>query len=153
VRGTGKSDKQGFYNYALRLHKAHPKTLALNIGALADFGYLKDLPEILYRLLEGPEVRKLAKKARGMKMFSRKRKANSRKFKRGREGYIGGEMEEEEEEEKGILEERQSSGVGDKEKARASKATKALYWYNNDSDYRFLFDCVCDMFAELLKLD
>ncbi|KAB8586115.1 hypothetical protein FH972_025770 [Carpinus fangiana] len=82
VRGTGKSDKQGFYNSALWLHKAHPKTLVRNIGALADFGYLKDLPEILYRLLERPEVRKLAKQARGMKMFSRKRKANSRKFKR-----------------------------------------------------------------------
>jgi hypothetical protein len=154
VRGTGKSDKQGFYNSALWLHKAHPKTLALNIGALADFGYLKDLPEILYRLLEGPEVRKLAKQARGMKMFSRKRKANSRKFKRGREGYVRGETEEEEEEEeKGILEESRSSGVGDKEKTRASKATKALYWYNNDSAYRFLFDCVCDVFAKLLKLD
>jgi hypothetical protein len=63
VRGTGKSVKEGFYTSALWLHKAHPKTLALNIRALADFGYLKDLPEILYRLLEGPELRKLAKQA------------------------------------------------------------------------------------------
>ena len=47
-----------------------------------------------------------------------------------------------------------------KEEARAlrkereiSKAKIALYRYNNDPDYRFLFDCVCDVFAELLKPD
>ena len=32
-------------------------------------------------------------------------------------------------------------------------AAKALDWYNSDSDYRFLFDCICDVFAELLKSD
>ena len=47
-----------------------------------------------------------------------------------------------------------------KEKARAlrkereiSMAEIALDRYNNDPDYRFLFDCVCDVFAELLKSD
>jgi hypothetical protein len=156
VRGTGKSDKEGFYTSALWLHKAHPKTLALNIRALADFGYLKDLPEILYRLLEGPEVRKLAKQAwkerkgrRITKRLPQNRKANSRKFKRGSES----------EGNSGVVSKFgrcilvESSGVGDKEKARASKAAKALDRYNNDSDYRFLFDCVCDVFAVLLKLD
>ncbi|XP_075659047.1 uncharacterized protein LOC142628902 [Castanea sativa] len=58
VRGTGKSDKEGFYTAAFWLHKDHPKTLACNIGSLSDFGYMKDLPEILYRLLEGSDVRK-----------------------------------------------------------------------------------------------
>jgi len=52
VRGTGKSNKEGFYAAALWLHENHPKTLATNIPSLADFGYFKDLPEILYRLLE-----------------------------------------------------------------------------------------------------
>lgn len=123
VRGTGKSDKEGFYTSALWLHNNHPKTLALNIGALADFGYLKDLPEILYRLLEGCEARKLAKRQR----FSSQKP---------------------------------ESGVLDKEKARQlrrereiSKAKKALGTYNDDPDYRFLFECVCDVFAALLKSD
>ncbi|MBA0570819.1 hypothetical protein Golob_004427, partial [Gossypium lobatum] len=37
----------------------HPKTLAFNIKAIAEFGYFKDFPEILYRILEGPESRKI----------------------------------------------------------------------------------------------
>ncbi|KAF8721381.1 hypothetical protein HU200_023093 [Digitaria exilis] len=61
VRGTGKSDKEGFYAAALWMHERHPKTLACNIPALAEFGYLKDFPELLYRLIHGADVRKLAK--------------------------------------------------------------------------------------------
>ncbi|CAO2189003.1 unnamed protein product [Urochloa humidicola] len=61
VRGTGKSDKEGFYAAALWLHECHPKTLACNLPALAEFGYLKDFPELLYRLIHGADVRKLAK--------------------------------------------------------------------------------------------
>ncbi|KAK7274979.1 hypothetical protein RIF29_16083 [Crotalaria pallida] len=57
VRGTGKSDKESFYSAALWLHGLHPKTLACNIPNLAQFGYFKDLPEILYRTLEGADVR------------------------------------------------------------------------------------------------
>ncbi|KAL5719435.1 hypothetical protein ACHQM5_012214 [Ranunculus cassubicifolius] len=58
VRGTGKSDKEGFYTAALWLHKNHPKTLAINAKWFAKIGYYKDLPEILLRLLEGPDVQK-----------------------------------------------------------------------------------------------
>ncbi|CAL9031568.1 unnamed protein product [Prunus brigantina] len=61
VRGTGKSDKEGFYTAAFWLHKHHPKTLACNVASLAEFGYFKDLPEILYRLLQGEDVRKTQK--------------------------------------------------------------------------------------------
>ncbi|KAK0575351.1 hypothetical protein LWI29_037728 [Acer saccharum] len=50
VRGTGKSDMDGFYMAALWLHQNHPKTLAANVGSIPRFGYLKDLPEILYQL-------------------------------------------------------------------------------------------------------
>lgn len=63
VRGTGKSDKEGYYTAVMWLHKHHPKTLACNVGPLADFGYFKDLPEILYRILEGEEVRRKEKAA------------------------------------------------------------------------------------------
>jgi hypothetical protein len=61
VRGTGKSDREGFYAAALWFHQHHPKTLASNVPSLADFGYFKDLPEILYRLLEGSSIRKFQK--------------------------------------------------------------------------------------------
>ncbi|KAI3891770.1 hypothetical protein MKX03_020908 [Papaver bracteatum] len=63
VRGTGKSDKEGFYAAALWLHKYHPKTLAANLEAMSQFGYLKDLPEILFRLHEGVEIRKTLRDA------------------------------------------------------------------------------------------
>ncbi|KAL3506108.1 hypothetical protein ACH5RR_031490 [Cinchona calisaya] len=42
VRGTGKSNKEGFYTAALWLHENHPKTLACNVKAIADFGYFKE---------------------------------------------------------------------------------------------------------------
>ncbi|WVZ79336.1 hypothetical protein U9M48_026927 [Paspalum notatum var. saurae] len=61
VRGTGKSDRDGFYAAALWMHEHHPRTLACNVPALAEFGYLKDFPEILYRLIHGADVRKVAK--------------------------------------------------------------------------------------------
>ncbi|KAF3330369.1 hypothetical protein FCM35_KLT03723 [Carex littledalei] len=55
IRGTGKSDREGFYASAIWLHENHPKTLALNLPSFAEFGYLKDLLEILYRILNGPD--------------------------------------------------------------------------------------------------
>ncbi|MED6224802.1 hypothetical protein PIB30_087679 [Stylosanthes scabra] len=58
VRGTGKSDRKGFYAAATWLFSNHPKTLAANVPSFAEFGFFKDLPEILYRLLEGSDVRK-----------------------------------------------------------------------------------------------
>ncbi|KAM0851189.1 hypothetical protein ACQ4PT_052587 [Festuca glaucescens] len=51
VRGTGKADREGFYAAALWMHEHHPATLALNAGPIADVGYLKDLPEILHRIV------------------------------------------------------------------------------------------------------
>ncbi|KAJ3676515.1 hypothetical protein LUZ60_003927 [Juncus effusus] len=58
VRGTGKSDREGFYTSALWLHENHPKTLALNLPTFVQFGYLKDLLEILFRILNGFDCRK-----------------------------------------------------------------------------------------------
>ncbi|GAV87827.1 DUF2828 domain-containing protein [Cephalotus follicularis] len=56
-RGTGKADREGFYASALWIH---PKTVAVNAASIVRFGYFKDLPEILYRLLEGFNVVKIA---------------------------------------------------------------------------------------------
>ncbi|KAJ8647567.1 hypothetical protein MRB53_000590 [Persea americana] len=58
VGDAGKSDKEGFYEVVFWLHQNHPKTLALNVGRFAQFGYMKDLPEILFRLLAGLDARK-----------------------------------------------------------------------------------------------
>ncbi|KAM0899882.1 hypothetical protein ACQ4PT_021009 [Festuca glaucescens] len=66
VRGTGKSDKEGFYAAALWMHAEHPKTLACNVAALAEFGYLKDFPELLFKrvpLLHGIESFKYVQQA------------------------------------------------------------------------------------------
>jgi hypothetical protein len=48
VHGSGKSDREGFYAAALWL-------LACNAAAVATFGYLKDLPELLDRIVHGGE--------------------------------------------------------------------------------------------------
>nr|GMD59741.1 uncharacterized protein LOC109185905 isoform X2 [Ipomoea batatas] len=90
VRGTGKSDKEGFYLAALWLHYNHPKTLSGNLKALAEFGYFKDFLEILYRILEGPYVRKFEKEQR--ENSSRRRRRSGR----GRRRFFYPENEEEE---------------------------------------------------------
>ncbi|MCD7471797.1 hypothetical protein HAX54_012466 [Datura stramonium] len=41
VRGTGKSDKEGYYTAALWLHQLHPKSLACNLES-CEFGYRLD---------------------------------------------------------------------------------------------------------------
>ncbi|KAE8803082.1 hypothetical protein D1007_21104 [Hordeum vulgare] len=50
VRRTGKSDKEGFYAAVLWMHDNHPKMLGCNGAAFAEFGYLKDFPELLFWL-------------------------------------------------------------------------------------------------------
>ncbi|GLJ48559.1 hypothetical protein SUGI_1024320 [Cryptomeria japonica] len=55
IRGTGKSDREGFYTAACWMHSHHPNTLLANLSTFSQFGYLKDLPEILLRILQGPQ--------------------------------------------------------------------------------------------------
>ncbi|KAJ4901769.1 Uncharacterized protein Rs2_15720 [Raphanus sativus] len=145
VRGTGKSDKEGFYTAALWLYENHPKTLALNLPSLVDFGYFKDLPEILYRILEVHQEVQM----RGAKRVWRKR--NQSQFKRTRDTRSKDLKDR-------ILEE--LGGHVDKTKARdlrkqreLEKAKKALERYNSDANYRLLFDNIADLFAGLLKTD
>ncbi|OIT27549.1 hypothetical protein A4A49_21303 [Nicotiana attenuata] len=150
VRGTGKSDKEGYYTAALWLHQLHPKTLACNLESMASFGYFKDLPEILYRLLEGADVRKKAKKERELS-----NRLGSKKFKRYKVGkdrswkpFGGLEVSNE------------SKVENEKQKARSAReqrkiemAKKAFERYRHDPDYRFLHERVSDLFADCLKLD
>nr|GEY90349.1 DUF2828 domain-containing protein [Tanacetum cinerariifolium] len=152
VRGTGKSDKEGFYTCALWLHKNHPKTLACNVGPIADFGYFKDLPELLYRLLEGADVRKIAKqehmnRSRPYRRGSRRTALFKRdaKNKAPREVRVLSEMKRVEIEKANASEKR-------KEK-RIKRAKKAFERYNRDPDYKFLYERVSDLFAEHLRSD
>ncbi|KAL5784679.1 hypothetical protein ACOSQ2_007071 [Xanthoceras sorbifolium] len=100
VRGTGKSDKENFYMAAFWLYQKHPKTLSSNARVFADFGYFKDLPEILFRLLEGPEKRKMLKEEWMDKKRAKIRAlAYAKRLKREAEWraeYLEEEVEEEE---------------------------------------------------------
>ncbi|PQQ15521.1 uncharacterized protein Pyn_28914 [Prunus yedoensis var. nudiflora] len=63
----GKSDEEAFYAAAFWLHQNHPKTLACNVASIAaEFSQsvvlMHDLVEILYRLLQGQDVRRRRKK-------------------------------------------------------------------------------------------
>ncbi|KAL1191291.1 hypothetical protein V5N11_008292 [Cardamine amara subsp. amara] len=146
VRGTGKSDKEGFYTSAIWLYKNHPKTLTFNLPALVDFGYLKDLPEILYRILEGQNMERGVWRKKSQRKFKVKSKKRSK---------ISGELQDR------ILENvEEIGGPDEKVKSRAlrkqrefEKAKRALERYNSDANYRLLFDSIADLFAELLKSD
>ncbi|MBA0600035.1 hypothetical protein Gorai_006234, partial [Gossypium raimondii] len=104
----------------------HPKTLAFNIKAIAEFGYFKDFPEILYRILEGPESRKIQR----MEWTEREEEKGPQ-----RKSRIG----------------ENSSKKSFEEREEKAKAKKAIDKYNSDSNYRLLFDCVAEFFANYLK--
>ncbi|RZR93821.1 hypothetical protein BHM03_00022399 [Ensete ventricosum] len=156
VRGTGKSDRDGFYTAALWLHRHHPKTLALNLLAIADFGYLKDLPEILHRLIAGADVRAKAKAARpprgcGGRRFGRypcRRRSEKlpRTIKAGaREERIAADLA------RGKILSAQAAEI--RQTKRTEMAIRAIERHTRDPDYRFLHDRVADFFAELLAAD
>ncbi|XP_057748233.1 uncharacterized protein LOC130967405 [Arachis stenosperma] len=142
VRGTGKSDRDGFYAAATWLFSNHPKTLAANVPSLADFGYFKDLPEILYRLLEGSDVRSHQKQRwLSVKRSSKRNRLKRRPFKSKPLQKV-------------------SDPVAEKEKAHALReerklamAKKLLDRYNSDENFRLLHDSVSDHFADCLEND
>ncbi|KAK4357025.1 hypothetical protein RND71_022635 [Anisodus tanguticus] len=153
VRGTGKSDKDGFYIAAFWLHYTHPKTLACNIHAFAEFGYFKDFLEILYRILEGPFIRKKEKEDRQQ---SRTRGGGRGRFKRvnrpeneGKKVKVKKNLEEYKEELK--LEQEKARGL--RKEKEIAKAKKALEKYYSDEHYRLLHDKISNFFTELLRVD
>ncbi|XP_009596006.1 uncharacterized protein [Nicotiana tomentosiformis] len=147
VRGTGKSDKEGYYTAALWLHQFHPKTLACNLESVANFGYFKDLPEILYRLLEGADVRKKAKKEKKKGKKWKRFKSHGEKD-RGWKPFGGIQVSNES---KAEIEKQKASS--DREQKKIDMAKKAFERYRRDPDYRFLHERVSDLFADCLKLD
>lgn len=163
VRSTGKSDKEGFYTAAFWLHYTHPKTLACNVHAFADFGYFKDFLEILYRILEGPFVRKKDKEERAQLRFPGGGFRGRGGGGRGRFKRVSRPSEENKEKKEKIkknLEELKEEIKAEQEKARAlrkekevAKAKKAIEKYYSDEHYRLLHDKISDFFSELLRAD
>ncbi|XP_073055288.1 uncharacterized protein [Primulina eburnea] len=132
VRGTGKSDREGYYTAALWLYKHHPRTLASNVASLADFGYYKDLLEILFRLLEGADARKFGKG--GVRRAVGRGRGKRRIVRRGK---IFGKID---------------SNLS-KEEKRISMAKRVVDRFNQDPDFKFFHDRVSDLFAESLRSD
>ncbi|CAN6193893.1 unnamed protein product [Urochloa humidicola] len=151
VRGTGKSDREGFYAAALWMHASHPKTLALNAGPIARFGYLKDLPEILHRIIHGgvPTTgprRRLARKEINEEYDSESEYDSDYED----DGTVAEEdrAAAEEEERK-----RKAEVSMERQRRRAVAAARALDRYIRDPRYRFLYDCTADVFADHLAAD
>ncbi|KAL6644186.1 hypothetical protein ACP70R_015794 [Stipagrostis hirtigluma subsp. patula] len=125
VRGLGKADRDGFYAAALWMHARHPRTLAGNLATFARFGCLKDLPEILHRVLHGPRDERRddgddQRARRGLKRRRRGDEAEAAKARRQKEAQL---------------------------------AQAVLARYDSDEAFRFLYDRVAETFAELLKSD
>ncbi|KAH0907435.1 hypothetical protein HID58_039262 [Brassica napus] len=173
VRGTGKSDKEGFYTAALWLHGCHPKTLACNLDSLSKFGYFKDFPEILYRILKGFEIRRVQKsewlQRKGRRSAPRSGGGRGRGRGRARAPFFidlsrsshkgrgrkkpaatremriaNAEKRNQEEKAKASL---------DRKLEKISMGKKAFTRYSQDPDYRFLHERVSDLFADYLKKD
>jgi hypothetical protein len=165
VRGTGKSDREGFYAAALWMHGCHPTTLALNAGPVAEFGYLKDLPEILHRIIHGGKsTRTPGKQARFAASggFVARR---SRGFRAGRGGRSStrtwwkesprpwttraARIAAANERDRKVA----AEAAVERRKRRAEAAARAVDRYARDPTYRLLHDCTADLFADLLAKD
>ncbi|EYU22109.1 hypothetical protein MIMGU_mgv1a003517mg [Erythranthe guttata] len=144
VRGTGKSDKEGYYTAVLWLHKHHPKTLACNVASIAEFGYFKDLPEILFRLLEGADARKLAKES----WESRKGVKRGRRSLRGRFSSRGRFTAAAAVGKSDVTDSKLS-----REEKKIERAKRVVDRFNRDPDFKFLHDRVSNFFARCLRSD
>ncbi|KAK9113372.1 hypothetical protein Syun_020169 [Stephania yunnanensis] len=159
-RGQGDREigQGGLYAAALWLHQNHPKTLACNAKGFAQFGYFKDLPEILFRLIEGLEVRKIGKQERESRSRNSKSSKRRRSRRRGRKVVVM-KSESTVPREARIQAEAKKVEIR-KEKAREVRhekivemARRAVDRYNRDPEYRFLHDRISDLFAENLVSD
>ncbi|KAJ8444439.1 hypothetical protein Cgig2_005961 [Carnegiea gigantea] len=161
VRGTGKSDKNGFYTAAFWLHANHPKTLACNLATFAEFGYFKDFPEILFRIVGMTHPSKMKKKKRdragspGHAPFGRrvqmKRKGKGKKS--GDPNKVGPTRQARIQAAKERQEKERVEAAEIRQEKRADMAKTALERYIRNPDYRFLHDRISDLFSDRLKSD
>ncbi|GJN38981.1 hypothetical protein PR202_gb28069 [Eleusine coracana subsp. coracana] len=141
---------------------ATPTTLALNARPVAEFGYLKDFPEILHRIIHGGvSTRTPGKKARlaasgGVRVRSRggrgdygrhqgssKRRGKARRAERRARVAAANERDQRISAEAALL----------RRKRRAEAAARAVDRYTRDPTYRLLHDRTADLFADLLAED
>ncbi|KAF8018367.1 hypothetical protein BT93_H3298 [Corymbia citriodora subsp. variegata] len=167
VRGTGKSDKEGFHAAARWLFKNHPRTLACNVGAFAKFGYFKDLPEILYRLLEGPDVRARQKREWQQRKGTKRRRRwqsfpafgcrnkSGRKERKNCSTTATASVPKEVRVANAAARDREQKQKASelRNKKRIAMARKLLERYKHDGDFRFLHDAVSGHFARCLTAD
>ncbi|KAJ1703561.1 hypothetical protein LUZ63_003340 [Rhynchospora breviuscula] len=157
VRGTGKSDREGFYASAIWLHSQHPKTLALNTGPISEFGYLKDMPEILHRIINGGSTRTRPRKIKAKPGRFNRRRFVGRPNRRSKADRLAQKNELSTEEriatdlEKGRV--LSAAAAELRCNRRAEAARRAVERYNTDPNYRFLHDCTAELFASLLSKD
>uniref|UniRef100_A0ACD6AB65 Uncharacterized protein n=1 Tax=Avena sativa TaxID=4498 RepID=A0ACD6AB65_AVESA len=156
VRGTGKSDQEGFYAAALWMHGTHPATLALNARSVAEFGYLKDLPELLHRIIHGGVSTRTPGKQAALEGgivagYGRSASGTPHRWKRPidpegtREARIATSVERDQE--------ASAQAAVERHKKRADAAARAVERYARDPNYRLLHDMTADLFADLLAED
>nr|CAD1840238.1 unnamed protein product [Ananas comosus var. bracteatus] len=162
VRGTGKSDREGFYASAAWLHDHHPKTLALNLPSVAQFGYLKDLPEILHRLVTGgpsrtrpPRPRRPDRRGRRGRRFCNAFAGRRRRSLRNPRDAAAGRGTREERIAADLERGRRIAAEAAelRRRRRGEAAARAVERYARDPAYRLLHDSAAELFAELLAAD
>uniref|UniRef100_A0A0D9WSQ3 TROVE domain-containing protein n=1 Tax=Leersia perrieri TaxID=77586 RepID=A0A0D9WSQ3_9ORYZ len=153
VRGNGKSDREGFYSSALWMHDHHPNTLALNSPTIAEFGYLKDLPELLHRIIHG-----------GVSTYKPTGRSKSRNLPRGLWRHLRHKPGSPPPRYPNTREARVAASLKRHQKIsdqaavsrwrkRVDDAARAVEMYARNPSYRFLHERTADLFAELISQD
>ncbi|KAM0895422.1 hypothetical protein ACQ4PT_023834 [Festuca glaucescens] len=159
VGGTGKSDKEGFYAAALWMHTCRPATLALNARSVAEFGYLKDLPELLHRIIHGGvstrRSRTPGKQAaqKGGIVAGFHRSPSSGTPHRWKSSHPASTREARVAASNRRDQEISAQAAVERHKKRADAAARAVERYARDPNYRLLHDMTADLFADLLAED
>ncbi|XBI04024.1 hypothetical protein VPH35_132371 [Triticum aestivum] len=120
------------------MHGSHPATLALNARPVAEFGYLKDLPEILHRIIHGGASTRTPGKQEVPELERREKK-------RTMKARVAASQKRD-------LEEAAQATV-ERQKKRADAAATAVQRYARDQNYRLLHDMTAEVFADLLAED
>ncbi|KAK9683678.1 hypothetical protein RND81_10G158200 [Saponaria officinalis] len=156
VRGTGKSDKNGFYTAAIWLHQHHPKTLACNLGTFAEFGYFKDFPEILYRVMgltHTAKMKRVVQFGRPRAPFATMKKKGqmNKGKKKGKKSQALKEFHMREAADKQVIEKEKASEMRHEKKEEMAK--KLIVKFNHDPEFRFLHERISDLFSRRLRAD
>ncbi|KAL4202871.1 hypothetical protein AMTRI_Chr02g265710 [Amborella trichopoda] len=112
---------------------------------IGKFGFLKDLLEILFLLIEGHDARKLRREEHNSSKAKPKAKPKPEAKAKARDVRVEQQLA------KGQV--LKAEAREEREKRRLNYARRALERYYSDRDYRYLHDKVSETFAELLASD